>query len=297
MEIEKGFISFLAKEEETLQETLDRLTAQLPRLNELDLRSLVINLVEPLYRTYHAGKYLLALVIHGLEAYLPLSLHDSGEGEQLIRSWILLEPFLSGDQTLTPGELDSFLKTWDRALFRLPHVQTKRKWLDIMAAHMNHCRTIEDTYALGRLGAWTLGMAELRLGALEGLKRLPEELVEQIIPSVRHNPVDLRNNPWALSGPFRGGRIGGFSGYGGPFGYPPQCRKLEGSESMGSTGLILHDEESAYHLFADPFGCRLISAPELIELAPTLPEAEETSFLNVRLNRESHYVWIERKNP
>lgn len=298
MEIEKDLISFLVKEEQPLQNTLYQLTTQFPHLNELDLKALMMELVEPLYGTFHSGRYLLPMMIHAMESYLPRCHRESEtmRGDLLIKSWILLESFLSESEFLSSSVLDKFLRSWDQALLRLPDNRTRENWLDFMGNHINRCRTIEEVFALGRLGAWTLGMAEFRLSALEGTEILPEGLVEKILLAQKKDRIEARDNPWIIPGSFKGGRFGGFSGFGGPFLLPPKCKKLATAEDIGSSGLILHDQENVYHLFADSFGCRLIGAPDLKNIAQDLPEVAESTFLNVHLSDESHYIWIERRN-
>ncbi len=295
MEIEGGLASFLAREEENIQPVLDGLLFSHPRLADADLGKHLTPLLTALYEAYGESDHLLNLMIHGIETTLP-PLVRGGEmmlNGDFLKGWLLLAPFLNRKEALPSGELRSFLTSWDGAIRSLPDARTRRDWLDQMAAPLMVCERKEEAFALGRLAAWTLGMAEWRIPALDGCELLSDRQLASLFPYGRSQLESARENPWAIPGDYTGGRLGGFAGYGGPFLLPPHCRRLEGTDALGSTGLILHDQRRAFLLFSDSFGSRLIPFPFHEDRLFTLPGGKEKGKLKIHLKEDSHYLWVE----
>ncbi len=295
MEIERGLASFLAREEENIQPVLDGLLFSHPRLADADLGKHLTPLFTALYAAFGESDHLLNLMIHGIETTLS-SLVRGGEmrlNGDYLKGWLLLVPFINRKGALTSGELRPFLTSWDNGIRSLPDARTRRDWLDKMAALLKVCERKEEVFALGRLAAWTLGMAELRIPALDGCELLSDRQLASLFPYSRSQLESARENPWAIPGDYTGGRLGGFAGYGGPFLLPPHCRNLKGTDTHGSTGLILHDQKRAFLLFADSFGCRLVPYPFHEEKIFSLPGGKEKGKLKIHLKEDSHYLWVE----
>ncbi|WP_033301629.1 hypothetical protein [Sediminispirochaeta bajacaliforniensis] len=301
MEIGTKLACFLQKEEPVLQASLDTLLESHPLVRELDLEGLLSHLFSALFETFSSSpdqECLRVLFLHGMRHYLPALLKE-GEttipAEMLLESWLLLRPLISGQRLLSADRLPGVLERWELALRRLPDNSMRRSWLDHMARYLDQCTRLEQVFALGRLAAWILGLAEQRQAALESADLLPEKLIGELLHIEKSGLKEARDNPWFFKGSFTEGRIGGFAGYGGPFLQPPTCRRLEGGALPASSGLVAHDRKNGFHLFADSFGCRLVYDPALLTLSQNLPEAHETERLLVDYRRDSHYLWVRRK--
>lgn len=122
-------------------------------------------------------------------------------------------------------------------------------WIEQMEQSSPYCRTVEDFLNCGRVHAWLCGMAHLRLRAITGYATFSENLKRSLLKNAPVEELGIAfQQPWLRekAGIFKG-VVGGFTGYGGPFKFPPILAKF-GSYIFATDGLI------GVALFADHFG-------------------------------------------
>ena len=146
------------------------------------------------------------------------------------------------------------------------------EWLAAMLRLAPAAGRWSEVRGLGQVLAWRSGMAHYRLGALAAADALPEVLALQAVgasPSAQWPEVRaaLQADPWfvpANAGGKNAGvaiarpdalvwQLGQFTGYGGPFAYPPRVVANE-------DGFGVFSGERFFHLFADAFGVALLPA-------------------------------------
>lgn len=133
-----------------------------------------------------------------------------------------------------------------------------RAWIDAMtraAPHLGDCDVFQKA---GLILAWRLGMAHCRDAALLALSELPDNLLFGLLAvdskMGRSALMEALRDPWwNPSEPEKkrilsiARRVGGFTGFGGPFTAPPEVIAVDGV-------LYAFDSESCWVLFTDCYG-------------------------------------------
>jgi hypothetical protein len=128
-------------------------------------------------------------------------------------------------------------------------------WMTRMAA-LAPLLCADTMAAAGQVVAWRAGMAHYRAGALAAADELPEPLALAAVgASGRWADVRaaLAADRWWTPEPRPAGtgvRVGGFSGFGGPFGSPPAVR-------AAADGFFVRSGERTHLLIADAWGATL----------------------------------------
>ena len=157
---------------------------------------------------------------------------------------------LIGDQ---PGAVLGGLTNAALRIAATPGARVER-WRALMAVLAAHA-TGDTWRALGQVAAWRAGMAHYRDGALDAADALPEPVALAAVgagggdwPAVR---AALAANRWWSGGDgATERRVGGFSGFGGPFSEPPEI-------AAGPEGLLVRSGERCHLLVADAYGATL----------------------------------------
>lgn len=133
------------------------------------------------------------------------------------------------------------------------------RWLELLVRARPHCGDLAQWLQAGQVAAWLCGMAQYRGAALDVLAALPEavqQVLLQLPDGVDPAPQlsGLRRSPWFLPGAaapvLQLRRLGGFSGFGGPFARPPQVACKDGE-------LYVRAGEQCWTLLVDAFGHHL----------------------------------------
>jgi len=145
------------------------------------------------------------------------------------------------------------------------------EWIALLAALAPRIATVDELRAAGQVAAWRAGAAHFRAGAIAAADALPEALALAAFgadagtswPDLR---ARIAADPWwtADGADVAAGReVGGFAGFGGPFGAPPEVR-------AGADGFVVRDGARCHLLLADAYGAVLLAArPE--EFAAAAP--------------------------
>jgi len=135
------------------------------------------------------------------------------------------------------------------------------EWIDEMATLAPRCATLDSLRSLGAICAWRAGMAHLRQGALAQAAQLDPELAAAAVgsPSTPWGQLHerLRGERWwnPATGELnaRGHTVGAFSGFGGPFAFPPEVR-------AGADGFVVESAERHFLVMVDAFGAVILPA-------------------------------------
>jgi hypothetical protein len=153
-------------------------------------------------------------------------------------------------------------------------------WLDAWATLASTCANREELLDAGLALAWKAGLAEARSRALARATARGRDFRMRTlgVPEIDTRPELRFVRPGEASTPLAiavVARVGGFTGFGGPFRVPPRVGVID-------ERLVATDGASFVELFADAFGARLVPAPwargaaELAAvsnpLTPTRPE-------------------------
>jgi len=176
-------------------------------------------------------------------------------------------------------------------------------WVEGMELSAPYCRNVEEFLNCGRVCAWLCGMAHLRPRAITAYETFSERLKQSFLKNTAADELTLAfQKPWLTTntGEFKG-VVGGFTGYGGPFKFPPILAKF-GNYIFATDGIV------GVALFADQFGKVVLSQkyadPDLIralqEQVATprnkYPDDTATSAIvnnTLFLTRNSsHYVYV-----
>lgn len=155
-----------------------------------------------------------------------------------------LVPFLCDD----PSRLINSLTT---ALLMLAHHDEAlpNRWLQSLVHHSRTCTSTHELLQLGKVLAWTHGMAHFRASALEVYKTLSPD-IQQALP-----PFDDLAQRWPDQGEFTLLRTAGtFLGFGGQFAAPPVLHLL-------NEDLFAFDGIHYYSIHADRFGATTMRFP------------------------------------
>lgn len=150
----------------------------------------------------------------------------------------------------------------------LPGVRVA-EWIALLAALAPRIATVDELRRAGQVAAWRAGAAHFRLGAIAAADALPEALALAAFgtdagdswPALRERIAD---DPWWTAdgaGVAAGREVGGFTGFGGAFGAPPEVR-------AGADGFVVRAGERCHLLLADAYGAVLLGArPEDFDAA------------------------------
>lgn len=157
------------------------------------------------------------------------------------------------------------------------------EWLVAMKHAVPACPDPDTWLRAGQLLAWRCGMSHYRTSALSLADALPESLVLQILQAKDVDWAGLRavllRDPWWQPGrrqPLEEAvRVGGFTGFGGPFREPPRAGAIGGQ-------LFVTSGEDCWLVVADRYGNTLhrATAEEQAALRPSA-----TPGLDIKANR------------
>jgi hypothetical protein len=160
------------------------------------------------------------------------------------------------------------------------------EWLVAMKHAVPACPDPDTWLRAGQVLAWRCGMSHYRAGALALADSLPESLVLQILQVKDSDWAGLRatllRDPWWQPGrkqPLKEvARVGGFTGFGGPF------RALPRVGALGSQLFVVSGED-CWLLVADRYGSTLhrATAEEQAALRPSATPGLDTRGNRVRL--------------
>jgi hypothetical protein len=165
-----------------------------------------------------------------------------------------LAPLLGGAPARVLRALGNGFHLLERAL----GAREARVWLAGLGGLAAHLPDADALEGAGLLLAWRLGLAEAREAALMRAGTLSAEVRATIVgaPSLDPDPARRFCAP-GTSGPLGPlevlATVGGFVGFGGPFARPPRVFIADGA-------LLATDGDTAWRVFADVFGARLVRA-------------------------------------
>lgn len=167
-----------------------------------------------------------------------------------------LAPFLRDDPSRLINALTTALALLARQDEALP-----RQWLQRLVHHCEPCQSTDELLELGKVLAWTQGMAHFRDSALAVYKTLSKAIQNTLPP-----PQDLSQR-WPDLGEFTLlGTAGAFLGFGGHFAAPPVLDLLK-------ENLFAFDGNHYFSIHADRFGATTMRFPE--EDLPAGPPKEQ----------------------
>lgn len=159
-------------------------------------------------------------------------------------------PFLAAEPARLLGALGN-------ALHQLATTPGARPtdWLKGMQSARQHCPDIDTWLRFGQLLAWRCGLSHYRTTALALADQLPERLVTTVLGAPDQRWVNLRDaltaDPWwqpsARKPLTEAYRVGGFTGFGGPFQTLPQV-------AVSGEQLFVVSGDDCWLLIADRYG-------------------------------------------
>ena len=172
-------------------------------------------------------------------------------------AWRSLFPQLAGLIAAQPATVLGLLSN---AIIHLEGIGGARvgQWTDELAALAPHLQSVVQLRIAGQVLAWRAGAAHFRAGAMAAAAALPEALALRAFGAValstwqvfrqaaEHDPWWSGSDPHAM----RERRVGGFSGFGGPFAMPPDI--LAAGEAF-----LVKSGDRHYLLIADAYGAVL----------------------------------------
>lgn len=146
-----------------------------------------------------------------------------------------------------------------------------RRWLDSLTQIGPRCSGVEDLLQVGKILAWTSGMAHFRDAAIKSWSSLDDSLKLAVFGltnkdrTIEQVSELLQSSPWQKPDGSKvegeGFSLGGCVGFGGPFLKPPTVQKSK-------QGIIASDGEEYRLLYADCFGavsCLVPANPLVLE--------------------------------
>jgi hypothetical protein len=133
-------------------------------------------------------------------------------------------------------------------------------WITDLSALAPRCADLAALRSVGALCAWRAGMAHLRAAALEQGKAIDPSLAAAAVGAPDQAWAELeprlRSDRWwhPQRGAKEGGRaVGGFTGFGGPFGVPPMARAT-------ADGFVVQSGDRYFLVMCDAFGAVVLPA-------------------------------------
>lgn len=154
------------------------------------------------------------------------------------------------------------LGTVTNAVVRLCSVQgvDVEGWINDVSALAPRCPTLGALRSVGALCAWRAGMAHLRIAALDEGKNIDPSLAAAAVDAPDQAWAELeprlRRDRWwhpARGANERGRAVGGFTGFGGPFGVPPVARAI-------TDGFVVQSGDRYFLVMCDAFGAVVLPA-------------------------------------
>jgi hypothetical protein len=174
--------------------------------------------------------------------------------------WRTLLPRYAGLVAAHPETVPAMLTNAAIHLDTLAGVRGE-EWIAQLAALAPRIANVGELRGAGQVAAWRAGAAHFRAGALAAADALPEPLALAAVgaddgvawPALR---AHIEKDPWWTadgSDVTAGREVGGFAGFGGAFGSPPEVR-------AGADGFVVRDGERHHLLLADAYGAVLLAA-------------------------------------
>lgn len=170
--------------------------------------------------------------------------------EQEYRSaWMIL----AGNPQLMQTSPSRLVNAINSALLSFRRFQPNKVlgWIASMGQTIQHCNTVEEFLACGRVYAWLCGMAHLREKAIADVSVLRDDLKDLIESNSGQTLHELTGKQWRSATPVFAGVAGGFTGLSGAFITPPQVALIDNQ-------IVATDNKYACALFADAFGSVLL---------------------------------------
>ncbi|WP_306392564.1 hypothetical protein [Telluria beijingensis] len=224
-----------------------------------------------------------AVVSAGYDVALELAgralVGPSARSPALGEAWRSLFPHLAGLIAAQPATVLGLLSN---AIIHLEGIGGARvgQWTDELALLAPHLQSVEQLRVAGQVLAWRAGAAHFRDGAMAAAAALPEGLALRAFGALAWSGwqafrQDAEHDPWWSGGDphaMRERRVGGFSGFGGPFAMPPEIL------AAGEAFLVKSGDRHCL-LVADTYGAVLRPA-----------DAEEFAFASVDAPRCAYKV-------
>lgn len=181
----------------------------------------------------------------------------SARSPALGEAWRSLFPHLAGLIAAQPARVLGLLSN---AIIHLEGIGGARvgQWTEELAALAPHLQSVEQLRVAGQVLAWRAGAAHFRAGAFAAAATLPDALAlrafgaggwrtwQAFRQDAEHDPWWSGSDPHAM----RARRVGGFSGFGGPFAMPPDIR-------VAGEAFLVKSGDRYSLLIADAYGAVL----------------------------------------
>lgn len=181
----------------------------------------------------------------------------SARSPALGEAWRSLFPHLAGLIAAQPAKVLGLLSN---AIIHLEGIGGARvgQWTDELAALAPHLQLVEQLRVAGQVLAWRAGAAHFRAGAFAAASALPEALALRAFGAGGSSAWQAfrqhaGHDPWWSGGDshaMRERRVGGFSGFGGPFAMPPDIR-------AAGDAFLVKSGDRYFLLIADAYGAVL----------------------------------------
>jgi hypothetical protein len=266
-----------------------------PNLSPEGFKALLGRVLDPLTSALARGndgdalpKAVQTLYDRLLNLYARNLVGEKRPGEWIQRCWETLLPDLAPQILQDPGRVTAACCNAIHNLSRTPGGDPEA-WLQSMRALGTTLPDADTLLQAGQVLGWRCGLAQYRLSALERAPSLPKAALRPIFslpPEVSPDAAlaEMRKDPWwtpddgMARAPAIRGRVGGFTGFEGPFRTPPLVCSYEGQ-------LIAWDREDTWLLFADAWGRVLLpSGIGSEELTPTTDIAQLPAPETLKIN-------------
>jgi hypothetical protein len=167
------------------------------------------------------------------------------------------------------------------------------EWLSAMASHAAITDSVDTWLTLGQVLAWRCGLSQYRMSSLSLADNLPPAMLLPIFGAREMSWPALKSallaDPWWTPdghAPLQETmRIGGFSGFGGPFRELPRVGVLDDQ-------LFVASEEDCWHVLADRYGCTLHRATAREAKALRVSPADEFRLKANQVQWQGHNLQV-----
>lgn len=164
-------------------------------------------------------------------------------------------------------------------------------WLKGMQSARPHCPDMDSWLRFGQLLAWRCGLSHYRATALALADQLPERLVTTVLSVPDQRWVTLRDalttDPWwqptARKPLTEAYRVGGFTGFGGPFQALPQV-------AASGEQLFIVSGDDCWLLIADSYGSTLHRATPAERKAALAAKASPFDIHGAKIRWQDHQL-------
>lgn len=250
---------------ELLEENAENLNQQLKYCSsgrrDFDFRQIPVwfkQVIEPVFAAvYDQDESLARRTFDMLFSFMIKALCSGGDGVVARKTACLLSlnpALIAGNPGRMLGKLYSAAQKISRH-----DAQKTDNWLELMSKIMPLVSEEAELLKAGRVAAWRCGMAHLRLLS-QDYQDLPGDILKVIFAEEAQNPEKLLQR-WVDKKEPQKKAVGGFTGYGGPFSWPPLV-------AVKDDTVFAFDGKKIAALFVDRYGAVFQDCPA--ELKETL---------------------------